>query len=362
MNRGPGTLLGSITVGAVIISVLTYALSLGVGTFAIVTTQLGRHLLDASTNLPIGLFFQVFRIGLRIDLLAVVDACIMIFAMCFFAAAIGKGGFLPHLRIISAGSWPPRVANWLIVMPLLGSGLLVIVIVLTVGLAVAGVPSGGLLPTSQTELFASLTYAPVLEEMAFRISIFAPLLWIRLVWNLIRYSDRYTMSLPSFLASFIVAILSPDRAKQMAKLNSVWRNGVRGIHWSEWTILVVSAILFGLAHVLSGAGWEAGKAITAGLSGFALGVVYLVYGAYGNILLHWFFNFYLYVFILVPGFGDLFLLLGDIVFLFTFAVGILGIIVGAVTLKRMLASRRTNGLYDPNRLNPSSETQGLASL
>ncbi len=362
MNRGPGTVLGSITVGVVIISVLTYVLSLGVGVFAIVTTQLGRHLLDASTNLPIGLFFQVFRIGIRIDLLAVVDGCIIIFAICFFAAAIGKGGLLPHLRIVAAGSWPPRVANWLIVMPLLGSGLLVIVILLTVGLAAAGVPSGGLLPTSQTELFASLTYAPVLEEMAFRISIFAPLLWIRLLWNLVRHYDGYAMSLPTFLAAFIVAILSPDRAKQMTKLNSVWSNGIRGIHWSEWTVLGVSAILFGLAHVLSGAGWEAGKAITAGLSGFALGVVYLVSGAYGNILLHWFFNFYLYVFTLVPGFGDFFLLLGDLIFLFTFAVGILGIIVGVVTFKRMLASRRTNCLYDANQPGSSSEAQGLASL
>ena len=362
MNRGPGPILGSITVGAVIISILTYALSLGVGTFAIVTTQLGRHLLDASTNLPIGLFFQVFRIGLRIDLLAVVDACLMIFAMCFFAAAIGKGGFLPHLRIVASGSWPPRVANWLIVMPLLGSGLLVIVIILTIGLAVAGVPSGGLLPTSQTELFASLTYAPVLEEMAFRISIFAPLLWIRLLWNLLTNYDRYTTSLPTFLAAFVVAIFSPDRAKQMTKLNNVWSNGVRGIHWSEWTVLIVSAILFGLAHVLSGAGWEAGKAITAGLSGFALGAVFLVYGAYANVLLHWFFNFYLYVFTLIPGFSDLFLLLGGLIFLFTFAVGILGIIVGAVTVKRMLAPRGTNPLYDASQPGPVSETQGLASL
>ncbi|HZY94873.1 MAG TPA: hypothetical protein VFE98_08475 [Candidatus Bathyarchaeia archaeon] len=362
MNRGPGSVLGSITVGAVIISILTYILSLGVGTFAIVTTQLGRHLLDFSTNLPIGLFFQVFRIGLRINLLAVVDACIMIFALCFFAAAIGKGGVLPHLKIVAAGSWPPKVANWLIVMPLLGSGLLVIVIILTIGLSAAGLPSGGLLPTSQAELFASLTYAPVLEEMAFRISIFAPLLWIRIIWNLIRYSDRYATKHLAFLTAFIVAIFSPDRAKQMAKMNSVWSNGVRGIHWSEWTVLVVSTILFGLAHILSGAGWEAGKAITAGLSGFALGVVYLVYGAYGNILLHWFFNFYFFVFTLVPGFGDFFLLLGDLIALFAFAVGVLGIIVGAVTLKRALAARRTNPLYDANQPGASSEAQELASL
>src|SRR5205807_10535333 len=43
---------------------------------------------------------------------------------------------------------------------------------------------------------------------------------------------------------------------------------------------------------LSGAGWGPGKAILAGLTGLALGIVYLWYGAYANILLHWFFDFY----------------------------------------------------------------------
>lgn len=43
---------------------------------------------------------------------------------------------------------------------------------------------------------------------------------------------------------------------------------------------------------MSGAGWGPGKAIPAGLTGLALGIVYLWYGAYADILLHWFFDFY----------------------------------------------------------------------
>ena len=60
----------------------------------------------------------------------------------------------------------------------------------------------------------------------------------------------------------------------------------------EFFTIIGSSLVFGLTHFLSGAGWEIGKISTAMVSGLALGLVYLRYGAYAPILLHWFFNYY----------------------------------------------------------------------
>jgi hypothetical protein len=57
-------------------------------------------------------------------------------------------------------------------------------------------------------------------------------------------------------------------------------------------LLVISSVAFGAAHYLAGGGWDIGKISTAALAGFAMGLVYLRYGAYAPILLHWFFDYY----------------------------------------------------------------------
>jgi hypothetical protein len=50
--------------------------------------------------------------------------------------------------------------------------------------------------------------------------------------------------------------------------------------------------MFGFAHILYGGGWEIGKVSTACLAGFVFAIMYVSYGAYADILLHWFFNYY----------------------------------------------------------------------
>ena len=91
--------------------------------------------------------------------------------------------------------------------------------------------------------------------------------------------------------------------------------------------------MFGLAHSLSGAGWGPGKALTAGLSGLALGVVYLWYGSYANILLHWSFNVYVFV-ILGSLAGGLYSdVLASLSFFATIFLSIAGLVYGIRWLK-----------------------------
>ena len=51
-------------------------------------------------------------------------------------------------------------------------------------------------------------------------------------------------------------------------------------------------MMFGFAHILYGGGWEIGKVSTACLAGLVFAIMYVSYGAYADILLHWFFNYY----------------------------------------------------------------------
>jgi hypothetical protein len=70
---------------------------------------------------------------------------------------------------------------------------------------------------------------------------------------------------------------------------------LKGLTSLEWFIVVVSAGVFGLTHVLS-PGWEIGKITSASVQGFFFAVTYIAYGFEAPILLHWFFNYYFYFF------------------------------------------------------------------
>lgn len=65
-----------------------------------------------------------------------------------------------------------------------------------------------------------------------------------------------------------------------------------GISPVEWILILLTSVIFGLAHFLAGSGWEVGKISTAFLAGLVFGIVFVAYGAYASILLHWFFNYY----------------------------------------------------------------------
>jgi len=118
-------------------------------------------------------------------------------------------------------------------------------------------------------------------------------------------------------------MIYPDDAKGKAGLPNIVSNGWRGIHWADWLALISVSTIFGLEHFWSGSGWGPGKVLTAGLSGFVLALTYVAYGPYADILLHWFFNFYVFVFgTYVP------LILDVLVFLGVLALGVWGFIVG----------------------------------
>ena len=238
-----------------------------------------------------------------------------IYAILFAIALRSHGGFLGNLRALLHGSKPPGIPNWLIVMPFLSSALLLVVIGVTSLLDKLGIPTGSLQPRDPYFTLYALTYSPILEEIMFRISTLGLLVALRALW-----SGTWKVRIVA------ISFLSPERVKAVAGLPRISEKGLRGLHWTEWLLLAITSSLFGLAHLLAGGGWQPGKVVTATISGLALGISFLTYGAYASILLHWFFNFYFETFalgadLLHGGLGAI----GELVSLLTLALGILGI-------------------------------------
>ena len=357
MNPVLRAILGWVTIAAVIFAIATYLLAMVLSVVLISGTQLGGDL--AALNIrglpPLGGFFIYFKISslpISINLLAYVVFCILVFAGCFVAGFRSRNGFVPSLLKLRRVGRITSSSNWMVVMPLVSSALLVVVVLVTILLNVAGVTSGMLCkPCPPTAvLFYGLAHAPIGEELAYRIltplGLIVP---IRIAWR--RLTTGEGLSKSRFLATIGISILSPERAKAYTGYSSFSSHGWRGIHWLEWIFIAVSSILFGLAHVQSGGGtdWGQGKVVTAAISGAALALVYIVYGAYANILLHWFFDFYVEVLSLgLPvsgGFTDVFADL--VIFGGLFLIGIFSTAIAVSWLGKRIFERASPTTYKP---------------
>ena len=331
MSWNLGRLIGTLAAGGVSISVITYLLALGIGIVLIAFTSLGTQMLNTRASVPIELLLTMIVIRVPSNLLVVTGISVSVYIACFLIPFRRGESFVADLRGLISGLIPRRRTNWMITMPLLASALLLVVVIVTLLQDAVGVSSGSLfnprMPPPDYELFASLAYAPVAEEIGFRVTglgffVVLVVLWVTFTRRAVSRSDAPR---PLVRAS-LLSLVSPDRGKRLACLPNVRENGIKGIHSIEWVGLGLTSFVFGIAHLFGGADWGIGKVTTAGLSGLALGFVYLVYGVYASILLHWFFDFYLSVFMIGADFlGRTLLLLDGLLGLFTLAVGTVGL-------------------------------------
>jgi hypothetical protein len=206
---------------------------------------------------------------------------------------------------------------------------------------------------SQAELYASLTYAPISEEIAFRITTLGLLVSIMTIW---KNRSIEPGSRPKTRSLIVASFLFPESAKAKVGLPTIRTNGRRGVHWGEWMLLFLTSSFFGIAHVISGGtDWGIGKAVTAAISGFALGLIYLSYGAYAAILLHWFFDFYFETFSVGANvFGGAVATLPGLISLATLIVGTVSIVVALAWLIRRVSRAEIPTTYKPPEAAPYS--------
>ena len=272
-----------------------------------------------------------------------------VFFICFVVAWKFRESF--H-GVIEKGFSPSMIKlfdNWLFAMPIVTSMLLIAVNVIHSFQEAHGIPTGEIsLPKNPFETFFELSYAVLIEEIGFRVTPIGAFLIIYLFW--VGRKNVATFSWGQRLKLFLTAPLYPDKAKKMVGVKTVSEFGVRGgISLGEWVMIFYTSIIFGLAHYLGGGGWEVGKVTSSSVVGLAMGLTYLFYGIQAPILLHWFFNYYQYVYF--SSMPIIFVLINGV----TVVLGLLGwLLVMILGLRRMFSALSKKGVK--SRLTSLSRT------
>ena len=123
--------------------------------------------------------------------------------------------------------------------------------------------------SNQLIQFFGMSLAPIIEEFGFRVVLIGlPLFAI--------YSRRSSFRL---LAK---SLWRPSQNLQSVNVKSAL------------LLIVIVGIFFGVAHVISGEPWSAGKFAQAASSGIIIGWVYFRYGLAPAILIHWAANYFIF--------------------------------------------------------------------
>ena len=287
---GKVTIVSLFTI-AVLIVVASYFLVLLMGYRFIFFTPPGVTVSLRSLDFPVFLLFNLIGFSVPANAGAVFTFTWLVFVLCFVAAWKWRESF--HIVARKSFSRPLRSVfnNFLFVMPLLSSMLLVAATVIVYLQNFAGIPTGEVVPgpgEPMQEFFLSLAFRPITEELGFRL---VPIGLFTAIYVLSAKKKAPVNNVKLFVTSF----LYPEGAKRIVGLPNVTDKGFwRGISRGEWAMVLIASSLFALAHV--GGGWEIGKISSVLVQALFFAVTYIGYGFGAPILLHWFFNYYLFFF------------------------------------------------------------------
>jgi hypothetical protein len=281
----------AIALAASFFIILTYLLSLGLGVLIFFSTAEG---LEFSRE-PI-----VLHPLLILDIKVIINAGLYflflwwVFTFCFVAAWKYRESLSNKIReFFSGSSEQSPFRNNLLAMPLIASMLLVAIVVLHLLQTQSGIPTGEPDVTDPFSDFLRFSSAPLVEEIVFRIIPIGVFLMTYIF--LAGKALKPDFSWRKRLKTCILSVLQPEKAKEEIGLKTISRKGLfEGLIWAEWVMIFFTAFLFGVAHYLGG--WGPGKISQAALSGAIFALAYLYYGIQAPILLHWYFNYYFYVF------------------------------------------------------------------
>ena len=271
--------------------VLTYLLSMGLGMLVFFSTVEGLRFSRASLSLH-PLLIRDIEVTVNAGLYFVF--LWSVFALCFIAAWNYRRSLNNRIReFVSDATTRSLFRNNLLAMPAITSMLLVAIIVLDHLQMQAGIQTGELGLSDPFFDFMLVSQAPLTEEMVFRIMPIGSFLAIYVF--LVGKSTKSEFSYVRRLKTCFLALLQPETAKKAVGLKTIGEGGLfGGVIWAEWVMVLLTATFFGIAHYLGG--WGPGKISEAAVSGTVFALAYLYYGIQAPILLHWFFNYYFFVF------------------------------------------------------------------
>ncbi|MDH7595437.1 MAG: CPBP family glutamic-type intramembrane protease [Candidatus Bathyarchaeia archaeon] len=328
-------LLGSLLFALVLFLIATYFIAMVLGPLVFFSTADGLSVSHRTiSRLPIIVFgaYAVVNVEMNVGLFFL--GIWLIFFACFFMALEVRENIFVSLGNLSRGGIITSFRNYLLFMPFAASFSLVSVILLEWFLSLFGLSVGApSVPGSgapgefrQFLFFLEVSYAPIVEEIGFRVIPLGVFLVVYLL--LVKSQGRGQVGGCSW-KSLVIAPFFPYKAKRECGLESVDGKGLlKGISVGEWVVIGVAAVVFGLAHYPLGS-WGPAKFFSATLVGVVLGVVYFAYGFVAPILLHWFFNYYFNVFSLA---SDYFVMLSPLMFLAYFVNVLFGFFILAIVV------------------------------
>ena len=250
-------------------------LSFPIGAYTMFNSDIGSEI---NFDYPLNEFYSFpDKIGFDIPInLEFGDAFIviwLIFLILFSISMLGpKRNFLRTLApIISEGKYLSQT-NYLVITIKWFSILILISGIINLVQESFGISIDA--PPTENELirFFEVSVAPFVEEIGFRVLLIGiPLFFI--------YSHRTSFK------HFFKSLWSPSDNLNIYSSKKVI------------SLIVIVAIFFGLAHILSGDPWSIGKFSQATLSGIILGWVYFRSGLVPAILIHWATNYFIFSYV-----------------------------------------------------------------
>ncbi len=344
---------------AILFFVSTFIVSMFLGLLLMFGPEGSQFSSSNIENLPFG-FLTLFIVALPVKTTygTIFILIWMIYALCFIIAWKRNVGFIKAMRKTFDSKSLLESNNFLFMFPVISSSLLVLVVLIQSLQETVGVPTGSIEFDNVYRGLFELAYSPIFEEIMFRISPFAVYYAILLILNQARWQ---ILNLGIYLKLLFTSVLFPERIKKSLGLPQIENFGVRkGISNGEWLMTLLTSTIFGLAHYISGSGWEIGKITSSFLAGFVFCLAYLAFGFYAPILLHWFFNYYFHVYeVATQNYNGVFENIESII---DFTVQILGlsIILFLLTYLMLKLFRGSISSYDAKSVEPDS-TADLSS-
>jgi len=238
-------------------------ISFPLGAYVMFHSELGD---DINYDFPF-MPLEIFTVG---DVFVVLWSTYIIF---FTIALLGpKEGFLKNLTsLLSKGNLKTQT-NYMVVVTKWFSILILVSAIINFvqeGFGISTVP-----PAVENDLiqFFYVSLAPIAEEIGFRVLLIGlPLVAF--------YSPKTSVK------HFFKGLWSPSNNLHIYESK-------RAI-----TLIIIVAVFFGLAHIISGEPWSSGKFLQATASGVILGWLYFRFGIIAAILVHWATNYFIFSYV-----------------------------------------------------------------
>ena len=312
-----------------LLALYIFALPLGIELFLfenLSSEYSSQHLLSLS----------VLNIRVEVTLGQMFVSAILVYAACFILSWKTDTNLSLSMRNVLKKPLSLHLQSSLLFLPVLSSLTYLLVVGIHFIEEASGIPVGEpLLPVDPLMAYYALTVSPLVEEIIYRILPIGMFLAVRLL----AIRGRRGMGEPprERLKLFFLSFLSPKLAKRKIGLKTFSDSGVKGgIETDEWLMVTFTSIIFSFSHYFSTSTWEIGKIVSSFIQGFLMAFAYLMYGAHAPIILHWFFNYYLYTYSLATFVHSWFQVISSLNEMLIWSSGFLGLTVAAYTGSKWL--------------------------